>query len=90
MDQALILNLENNPIRFTPDGRVSVVDAIRAVSNVRCPGDLWESLKAEHPEILPFCEEYLFLGEGSVSVVTSEGWEKIWALLPDYLSDRYR
>ena len=52
MAQPLILNLGSAPLRFTPDGKVSVVDAIRAVSNSKCPTFIWEKLKAAHPDIL--------------------------------------
>ena len=87
MNQALILNLDNEPVRFTPDGKVSVLDAIRAVSNSNHPLSLWENLKKEHPEILLHCEDYSFQKEGPAPVVDSEGWQRIWILLPDYFSD---
>ena len=87
MNQALILNLDNEPVRFTPDGKVSVLDAIRAVGNSDHPSSLWENLKKEHPEILLHCEDYSFQKEGPAPVVNSEGWERIWILLPDYFSD---
>jgi len=86
MEQPLILNLESVPLRFTPDGKVSVVDAIRAVSNSKRPYSLWEKLKAEHPEILIYCEDYSFQEEGPIPVIDSKGWERVWMLLPDYLS----
>ena len=87
MEQALIVNLDSVPLRFTPDGKVSVVDAIRAVSNSKCPFSIWENLKVEHPEILLYCEDYSFQGESPTPVVNSKGWERVWMLLPDYLSD---
>jgi len=87
MEQALIVNLNSVALRFTPDGRVAVVDAIQAVSNSDSPYSIWENLKAEHPEILIYCEDYSFQGESPVSVINSKGWERVWILLPDYLSD---
>lgn len=87
MAQPLILNLGSDPLRFTPDGKVSVVDAIRAVSNSDSPYSIWENLKAEHPEILLYCVDYSFQGKGPVPVIDSKGWERVWMLLPDYLSD---
>ena len=87
MEQALIANLDSVPLRFTPDGKVSVVDAIRAVSNSNHPHSIWENLKAEHPEILIYCEDYYFQGEDPIPVIDSKGWEGVWMLLPDYLSD---
>lgn len=87
MEQALIVNLDSVPLRFTPDGKVSVIDAIRAVSSSDSPYYIWENLKAEHPEILIYCKDYSFQGEGPVPVIDSKGWERVWMLLPDYLSD---
>ena len=88
MDKALVVNLDSEPVRFTPDGKVSVVDAIRAVSNSNRPRTIWEDLKVEHPEILAYCEHYPFQGETSVLVANSKGWERILMLLPGYLSDQ--
>jgi len=87
MEQDLIVNLDSVPLRFTPEGKVSVVDAIRAVSNSNHPHSIWENLKAEHPGVLMDCEDYSFRGEGPVPVIDSKGWERVWMLLPDYLSD---
>jgi len=87
MGQSFIVNLERVPLRFTPEGKVSVVDAIRAVSNSERPIRIWEDLKAEHPEILIYCEHYSFEGEDPVQVIDSKGWERVWMFLPNYLSD---
>jgi len=43
---------------------------------------------AEHPEILTYCEDHPFQGEGSVPVANRKGWERIWPLLPNYSSDQ--
>jgi len=88
VDKALVVNLDSEPVRFTPDGKVSVVDAIRAVSNSNFPHTIWENLKEEHPEILTYCEDYPFQGERSVLVANSKGWGRILMLLPNYLSDQ--
>ncbi|MGD2126191.1 MAG: hypothetical protein PVG99_08940 [Desulfobacteraceae bacterium] len=87
MDEAVIVNLDDDPIRFTPDGRMSVLDAIQALSNSSRPGSIWKTLKAEHPEILRHCDEYLFHGGDIVPVTGVEGWEAICALLSFYVSE---
>jgi len=87
MAQAMVFTLNNEPVRFTPEGKVSVIDAIRVVTDSNSPDAIWDTLKAEHPEILMHCENYSFQTEGPIPVVNSEGWETIWMLLPDYLSD---
>lgn len=85
----MTLNLDNNPIRFTPDGKVSVIDAIQAVSNSNRARPIWESLKREHPDILLHCEDYSFQREAPTPVVTSDGWERVFILLPDYLLESH-
>ena len=87
MEGPVILDLDDIPLRFTPEGKVSVVDAIRAVSNSDSSHTIWEHLKETHPEILSHCEDYSFQGKGTVAVIDSKGWEKVWLLLPDYLAD---
>lgn len=87
MENAVVINLEEEPVRFTPDGRVSVLDAIRAVSLVDDSHVIWEKLKNEHPEILRHCENHSVGNNGLITVVNSRGWEMIWLLLPEYLLD---
>jgi hypothetical protein len=86
-EKALIFDLDGTPVRFTPDGRVSVIDAIRVVTDSRFPKSIWENIRTEHPEILSYCEDYSFQKEGPIPVVGSEGWERIWMLLPEFMSD---
>ena len=87
MKEAVVLNLVEGPVRFTHDGQVSVVDAIRAVSMADDSDAIWKKLKREHPEILPHCRNESVGESGSVMVVNSKGWEMIWLLLPEYLLD---
>jgi len=86
MERALTVSLGNDLIRFTPDGRVSVIDAIQALSCSSRADILWTSLKSDHPDILTYCEEYPFKEGDLLTVTGTEGWEKIWMLLPSYLS----
>ena len=90
MGRPVIVELDDIPLMFTPEGKVSVVDAIKAVSNSDSSHAIWEKLKEAHPEILSHCEDYSFQGKGSVAVIDSKGWEKVWLLLPDYLADPNR
>ena len=87
MEEDVIVDLDNVAVRFTPEGKISVIDAIRAVSNFEHPWTVWASLTTEHPEILDHCEDYSFHMQGSVPVANSKGWEKICAVLPEYLPD---
>ena len=87
MEQGLVIDLGTGQVRFTPDGRVSVLDAIQMVTGSKCPRLLWEKLSSGHPHVLKHSEEYRFPGEGPISVVDSAGWEMILALLAKQSSD---
>ena len=89
MVKSLTLTLEDDEVKFTPDGKVAVVDAIAALSDAEDPEDIWEALKAEHPEIRKYCEDFKYKRE-TISVTDSHGWEKIEALLFDYLIDQWQ
>ena len=81
------MQLDGDSIRFTPDGKVAVVDAIKALSARNCGESIWESLKAERPEFKGLCEGYHFQADKIDSVVDGEGWEKIEDALLDYILD---
>jgi hypothetical protein len=85
MEEAFVVYMDDDPVAFTEDGRVSVLDAIRMVMNSESAAAVWEKLKREHPDILDHCEDFSFRDQGLVSVIDKDGWEKIWMLLPEYL-----
>jgi len=87
MGNDVIMDLDNVAVRFTSEGKISIIDAIRAVSGFEHPWTVWETLKTDHPEILDHCDAYSFQAHGSVPVVNSEGWEKILMVLLEYLPD---
>lgn len=89
MEEAILVYMDNDPVAFTQDGRVSVLDAIRMVVNSENAQTVWEKLKKEHPDIVDHCEDFSFREQGTVSVIDKDGWEKIWMLLPEYLFDIY-
>jgi hypothetical protein len=81
------MNLDGDRVRFTPDGKVAVVDAIKALSDLDGAERIWESLKTERPEFKDLCQGYNFKSNKMDSVVDSEGWEKIENALLDYILD---
>ncbi len=85
MEQALTVHFDDDPVRFTPEGKVSVLDAIRALTQSCHPGHVWKSLKEEHPEILDHCENYRFQKGQWLPVMDKEGLEMLWVLLIDYV-----
>jgi hypothetical protein len=87
MTRQFTLKLENDQIRFTPDGKVAVVDAIKALSDLGDPETVWELLKTESPEINEVYQDYDFAESKSEAVVDVEGWGKIETALLDYILD---
>jgi hypothetical protein len=79
------MKLDGDRVRFTPDGKVAVVDAIRALSAVEGAERIWDSLKQERPEFKDLCEGYHFQENKSDCVVDGEGWEKIENALLGYI-----
>ncbi len=88
MNQNIVLNLNNESVKFTHDGKASVIDAIKMVSSAGDAPVIWERLRSEHPDIVIYCEEYAFGDAASSLVVDSEGRNKIWTLLLHYLPER--
>jgi hypothetical protein len=85
MQQPLVVQFDDDPIRFTPEGKVSVLDGIKTLTHSEHPEHLWESLKKEHPEILDHCENYHFQEGQCLPVIDKEGWGMLWILLIDHL-----
>ena len=87
MGQNLVVHFDGDPVRFTPDGKVSVLDAIGALVNSECPGYLWDDVQKKHPEIMRYCGSYSFQNGQSLPVVDNEGWNMLRTVLIDYLGD---
>jgi len=87
MENSHIMQIDNMPVRFTPDGKVAVIDAIKAVANTDRPHSIWETLQRNHPEILSFCEDYPFQENDHSPVVNSMGWDVIMPLLFYYVAN---
>jgi len=85
--QNLVVHFDGDPVRFTPDGKVSVLDAIGALVHSECPVCLWDDVKKKHPEIMSYCGSYSFQKGHSLPVVDTEGWNMLWMVLMDYLGD---
>lgn len=90
METDLTVSLDDEPVRFTPDGRIFVLDAIRALTLSDSPEVIWEEVKQGHPEIIKHSHNYSFRKGGSLPVLDSKGWEMMWALLIDHVVDHGR
>lgn len=87
MEPDLVVHFDSDPVRFTPDGRVSVLDAIEALVQSECPASLWDDVKKKHPEIMRHCGSYAFQKGNFLPVVDNEGWDKLSTVLMDYLGE---
>lgn len=87
MEQNVVVSFDGDPVRFTPDGKVSVLDAIGVLTQSECPGSLWDDVKKKHPEIVSHCGSYSFQEGHSLPVLDSEGWNMLWTLLVEYLGE---
>jgi len=83
-----VLSLEENCVRFTPSGKIAVIDAIKVLSESNAAEQIWETLKDENPEILSHCKRFHFSKNKSALVVDGQGWEQIEPLLFDYILDQ--
>jgi hypothetical protein len=87
VEQNVVIHFDGDLVRFTPDGKVSVLDAIGALTQSECPGTLWEDVKEKYPEIMSHCDSYSFRKGQSLPVVDTAGWDKLSIVLMDYLGD---
>jgi hypothetical protein len=85
MENSITIDMADEPVRFTLDGKVFVEDAIRMI----IPDDefdvLWERLKKDHPDVLDHCED-IPVHEGETMTITdTRGWGIIMNALQKYL-----
>ncbi len=83
--QDIKLEFDGISIQSTAEGKISVIDAIYAVTGSNRSESLWKKLASDYPEVLNYCEAYSFQHGGKKLVVGAEGWEKIFLLLTEYL-----
>jgi hypothetical protein len=86
------LEFENDSIRTTSDGKVSVFDFIRVVGGQKGERKVWERLVKQYPEVVHFCHDFKFLGKGqrNTPIVDRQGVLQILGLLPGIVGKKYR
>jgi hypothetical protein len=77
------VQLDEDPIRFTPDGKISIIDAIQALCGPESVEVYWETLIIEYPEIMELCDYHRFPGSRKTPVTDSRGWQKMETILFD-------
>ncbi len=89
MIKSLMFTLDQDQIRFTPDGKVSVMDIISALCTTDKPEMVWEAIIQEHPEMYAYCEDFSYKDK-SIKVVDNRGFYMLEKLLFDYLIHQWQ
>ncbi len=71
------LKLDGDVVRFSPDGKVVLLDAIKALTGREPSEELLAGMKRRLPGLAGRCEERDIPGEGSLTVICSEGWLRV-------------
>lgn len=87
MREATTVVIDQDTIKFTPDGKVDVMDAIATLcgNDQKAAQKIWQRLIKEHPEAVDSFEDYRFSGQERTPVADSRGWSAIQAILFDYM-----
>jgi hypothetical protein len=83
---------EEEKIRRTSDGRVSVFDIIRVIGGQKNPYEVVERLQKQYPDVLTDCENIKFPGRGQkeTPVINKQGALSLIGLLPGEAGAKYR
>ena len=81
------LDLDGDPVRFTPDGKIAIIDAIKALSGRQDAERIWALIKEKHLELNTICERYCFQENQIEVIVGGENWEKIEDALTAFILD---
>lgn len=95
MESIIVLEpivFEDESMRRTGDGRVSVFDLIKVVGGQQNPKDVWKALCRDFPEVVDFSDYFKFPGKGQrdTPVVGKEGALIIIGILPGKAGKKYR
>ncbi len=85
MGELFRLEMNDEMVRFTPDGRILVTDAIGLLGGFEDPETVWRAITTEHPEIMKQCEQRNLDGEEDLFVADTAVWDKILPLLAEHL-----
>jgi len=79
------LTIDQDTIKFTPDGKIAVLDAIASLCAELEMPNLWQRLISFHPELAEVCASYSFANQPPALVADGDGWEKIQTALFELL-----
>ncbi|MFP4473939.1 MAG: hypothetical protein ACLFOY_00170 [Desulfatibacillaceae bacterium] len=91
MNDDITLQMIEEPVRFTHDGRIAVIDGIRAAMGSGQGADsVMETITSSHPELFTNCEEYTFSTDDTELVCGSDEWEAIFLTIFYHLLENPR
>lgn len=85
MKSQIYFSIDGKRIRFTPDGRVAVLDAIQALCDENDSQIIWPQMLTKWPQLSDVCSTYRFEQQEDMPVATRSGWEEIEGRLLDHL-----
>jgi hypothetical protein len=89
MIKSLMLTLDQDKFRFTPDGKVSVVDIIAALCATDEPEIILEEIMSHNPELIDYCEDFKYKDK-TIKVIDSNGLYMLEELLFHYLIQQWQ
>jgi hypothetical protein len=89
MIKSLMLTLDQDKFRFTPDGKVSVIDIIAALCATDDPEMIWGEIILHHPEMHEYCEDFVYKDE-IIKVIDGNSFYMLEKLLFRYLMQQWQ
>ena len=89
-EKPMQVTIDDVSVRFTPDGKLYIVDAIAALAQIQKPSDLWETLQKERPQVKQYVDYRYAGGDPPRPITDSEGWDHIQEHLFDHLIETAR
>jgi hypothetical protein len=86
MERCTVFEIDSIKVLFTPEGKISVIDAIQALAKSRDSHKLWKTIYERNPSILNHCEVYDSKYEKPFLAADIEGWDKISGYLFEELA----
>jgi hypothetical protein len=86
VSEHLTVVIDDQGIRFTPDGRIAVLDAINALSGRMPAESIWQDFRRDNPDIV--CTEYTFPGNETLCVIDRRTMARVEVWLFAYTVER--
>lgn len=85
MYDPVMVTIDQDTIKFTPEGKIDVLDAIASLGAAQDPPALWQRLLLLNPELAALCQSYPFANQPPSLVADGDGWERIQAALFEFI-----